>query len=125
MKGNTISQESLVNNGNSATMRRALLRLKELSKTVWESNGGEDVSSELAEMQDVINTALAEPPRNCEVGSVENQAERFCNFCAEHSNTKTGVCDPGCPCFACVDLCYCLCKWGQLPYNTKGEGDGR
>lgn len=79
--------------GNASNERKALVRLKELSKTVWESDGGEDVSSELAEMQDVINAALSEPPRWCDLfGTAKAEdAERTYEIRCEQSGKEKSV----------------------------------
>lgn len=53
--------------GNGAKIREALERLERLCQTVWNSEGGDDVSAEIAEMIDICKAALAEPPRACDV----------------------------------------------------------
>ena len=52
--------------GNGAKMREALERLERLSLTVWNSEVGDDVSAEIAEMVDICKAALAEPARICD-----------------------------------------------------------
>ena len=51
---------------NAAAMRNALEKCRALAETIWQSKGGEDVSAEIAELKDLISTALAAPHRNCD-----------------------------------------------------------
>lgn len=66
----------------------------------------------------IAKKALAVPRRNCDVGTAEEQYERYLAFC-----DKYGTYCGGCPCgvhtsrFAC-----CFAKWAQMPYQEGGEG---
>lgn len=51
---------------NSAAIREALEKCRDLAETIWQSEGGEDVSAEIAELKDRIDAALAKPARNCD-----------------------------------------------------------
>lgn len=67
------------------------------------------------EMRDVAIAALAEPVRNCEVGTAEEQSRRFCDFCRPRLE----------PCDRCVCLDgsrkgRCEFVWAQMPYD-EGE----
>lgn len=64
--------------------------------------------------------ALTAKPRNCDVWTAEEQAERFHKFCTKHRCAIAGMCDPNCPCGGSQDECLCLCKWGQMPYEENG-----
>lgn len=67
--------------------------------------------------------ALSDPPRNCDVGTSEEQAERFYAFCGYHrvqSGIK-GMCSSLCPCIRCRDMCNCITKWAQMPYEEVKE----
>ena len=70
----------------------------------------------------VVDAALAEPLRNCEVGTEEEQAERFYSFCKKFQSGIQGMCSSECPCKECCDMCHCLIKWSQMPYE-KGKTD--
>ena len=74
---------------------------------------------EFNESQLMLRAVLAEPVRNCEVGTAEEQAQRFYNFCTEHSSAIHGMCDYKCPCLDSGDKCHCLCKWAQMPYESE------
>lgn len=107
----------MVRASNAAKMRAALERLKPLCQSVWESGGGEDVSAEIAEMMDIIKDALSAPPRNCDVGTAEEQDERFDAFCERYAPR----CE-NCPC--CLWNMIggaCSIKWAQMPYEEGGE----
>lgn len=59
---------------------------------------------------------LAKRPRNCDVGTSDEQFKRWQDFC----NTYDDDCN-GCPCDGHTNtLSYCFAKWAQMPYK---EGD--
>lgn len=56
--------------------------------------------------------------RNCDVGTVKEQAERFNKFCESHPY-KDGV---GCRCANCeLDSSNCEIAWAQMPYESIEE----
>lgn len=66
------------------------------------------------EVNDVITeakAALAEPLRNCEVGTAEEQFKRHSKWC---TTTRD---------FSCADtMCRkCFADWSQMPYKKEGE----
>lgn len=75
---------------------------------------------EFNESQKMLRRVLSVPPRNCDVWTAEEQAERFHNFCVSNSSSIDGMCDPKCPFIENTDKCHCLCEWMQMPYK-KGE----
>jgi len=62
-------------------------------------------------------SALAAPPRNCDVGTVEEQLERFDKFC--HANINTERCCGNCPAFRTTRY-DCELIWAQMPYEKEG-----
>lgn len=59
---------------------------------------------------DTCRDALAEPVRNCEVGTVEEQFKRHSKWCA---TTKDFSCAPM--------MCRkCFANWAQMPYEEGG-----
>jgi hypothetical protein len=64
-------------------------------------------------------------PRNCDVGTAEEQAERFDSFCISHYTPpdKDGVVPDGCDCPCYVRGKGCdVFVWEQLPYVEKEGG---
>lgn len=69
---------------------------------------------------DYLKSALAEPPRNCDVGTPEEQDERFRDFCPKFTHGGSSVDCAGCECgnTACFE---CSFVWGNLPYKPEGK----
>ena len=64
---------------------------------------------------DIVSTALAsEPLRNCDIGTVKEQAERFDEFCYNHRSREKGCGD--CP---LLDGGPCEFAWMQMPYESE------
>ena len=83
---------------------------------------GEPVTPLYFNEQDEANAALVAPPRNCDVGTAEEQAERHERFCAAHY--KAAAVDA--QCFGCPASdkkeTDCEFVWGQLPFAPVQEG---
>ena len=72
---------------------------------------------EMAKALDKAKATLAEPPRNCDVGTAEEQSRRYEELCDRH--TCGSRCSAtGCPMYEydCSPL-----AWGQMPYEEGGE----
>ena len=87
---------------NAAAMREALEKVKRLfdGRLMWQPD--------LRKLHEAVNAALAAPPRNCDVGTAEEQYERFLKFC-ESLN-----CERYCPLFKAES---CELAWAQMPYD--------
>jgi hypothetical protein len=72
-------------------------------------------------IRDKARAALAEPVKNCEVGTVGEQDERFSAFCNRHFDER-GLCDKACPCrdFNMIGG-TCSIVWAQMPYEEGGD----
>ena len=94
--------------GNAAKMREALsdacYAMFNFLKT---QNGGYE---EMANALDKAKAALATHPRNCDVGTAEEQYRRFLKFC--HGE----ICEK-CPVH---DARSCKLAWAQMPYGEGG-----
>jgi len=103
--------------GNSAAMREALVEISKIADG-WEFRGTTKAGA-LDRIYELAKAALSEPARNCDIGSPEEQTERFSDFCHGHDDCED------CP----VSLCfsgdyYCSLAWAQLSYEAK-EGDAQ
>lgn len=106
----TIEESSVV--GNAAAMREALenvrfylpyfLQYMRLHREDAEGGGYYE------RILDVVNSALSEPPRNCDVGTEKEQNERFLKFCTSID------CKRYCPLFKADS---CELAWAQMPYD--------
>ena len=67
----------------------------------------------LARMLEVIDAALSAPPRNCDVGTVDEQLKRFSAFCMSRKCNE-------CP-FVSSTYGECGVRWSQMPYEGGVE----
>lgn len=118
--------------GDMAAMREALNividSIKAFSK-IRALKFPKEVKSALGNMAFHAVTALEKPPRNCDVGSVEEQYARFKKWCEGEfykrpMNPLTGEPCKSCPCYSVsangVDGCNYL-RWAQMQYEKEGE----
>ena len=74
------------------------------------------------ELRELVCTALSKQPRNCDVGTVDEQDERFEAFCKRYLR-EDAPCSEDCPCrFWGMLGGECSIKWAQMPYE---EGDAK
>ena len=94
---------------NVKAMRDALNEIRSrLSYLYGHIDGTFDLPA-LKEVYEIAGTALAAPPRNCDVGTPEDQHNRFMRFCDSKS---MGYCwGRGCR--------KCIAQWGQIPYEGE------
>ena len=92
---------------NAAAMREALDQLYE------QICYGETEQNVVANRQ-MIRAALAAPPRNCDVGTAEEQVKRFMRYC------NSRVCNRrDCACgYEELFRHKCALKWAQMPYKS-------
>lgn len=84
----------------------------------WDGSEG---ASYLVEAVDIARAALAEPLRNCDVGTAEEQHKRFHEFCWSYRSMDmcgNSYCNT-CPLQGNKS---CNLAWAQMPYE---EGGGR
>jgi hypothetical protein len=119
--------------GNAAEMLKALVKAKKAichhAKYVCDSLSWENSNiqsncadvlcahRDLCEAKTAINAALSKPPRNCDVGTEQEQHKRFVTFCNAHID-----------CVDCPIKAYwtkalsCGILWGQMPYEAEEGG---
>ena len=96
--------------GNAAKMREALKQIHDLVNSL-----DEECAVDPVEVRDIARTALASTPRNCDVGTAEEQWKRFDRFCDKYDDCTA------CPLFRGGCLTQCFARWAQLPYEEGGE----
>ena len=120
MEGREASKNQSVTNcnrfGNTAKMREAFENIAEYAKAAACHTDDAHLLGYLNQIESWAEAALSAPPRNCDVGTVEEQIERFQRFCG------TRPCD-GCTLKNKVnETIDCAIHWAQLPYE---EGDSK
>lgn len=107
--------------GNAAAMREALLRIVEFAKA-W-ADPGADAATTLGLIIDKAESALSSPPRQCDIGSAEEQVARYHAFCYRMMKQNNHCCGP-CPCHKFVngEAQSCTLIWAQMPYEAEEGG---
>lgn len=108
--------------GNSAKMREAIAKCVKL---ITEFGNAEIVKTPLdviIDIETILNAALSAPARNCDVGTEQEQQDRFREFC-RHYESK-GECGIGrskaaCPAFQGGRNPDCSLWWSQMPYESE------
>lgn len=90
----------------TAAMREALVMVQRLfdGRLMWQTD--------IRKAHEAVDAALAKPPRNCDVGTPEEQSARFDAHCRKHMGCLT------CPLRekdGCVPK-HCEFAWSQMPY---------
>ena len=127
MIGREATREESSQVGNAAKMRDALVKAKKAichhAKYVcqilsWENsdiqyNCGDILCAhrDLCEAKTAINAALSAPPRNCDIGTAEEQAERHKRWCRKRQIIKD---------YLGVGCRKCVVEWAQMPYEEGG-----
>ena len=124
---------------NNRAMREALLKIyREIRSYCFDYGEGESHKSlvdrivddppdytsyrdSILEIDRIVESALAEPPRNCDVGSAEEQAARMRLFCETNGTDKFGK--PRCEDCRFLWTNRCALEWAQMPYK-EGETNG-
>ena len=94
--------------------REALTKILNLTNSLDENCAVDPV-----EIRDIARSALAEPVKNCEVGTAMEQGERFSAYCRAHKHPES-ECLP-CPLFGQTGG-HCELAWAQMPYVKKEGG---
>ena len=104
--------------GNAAKMREALEKcdalLQRITKSAFFLDANMGLTIDTMNVGNAITEALSAPPRNCDVGTVEEQKKRFRDFCIRSK------CD-SCPCSGECNWAYCAIRWSQMPYEEVNK----
>ena len=111
--------------GNYAKLREALEAAKNFVDNVGKAALSDNIDAITicqcaAKLSGRIEAALAEPARNCDVGTPEEQRERFSNFCTNNTDPEDidgWRCDKRCPLYK--DHPNCGWEWLHLPYASE------
>ena len=98
--------------GNAEAMREALEQIRELLSIGGKPDTAMCIRYEAAYL--IAKEALSVPPRNCDVGTEEEQVSRYNKFCMRSACNK-------CPFYVASELLACGVRWSQMPYE---EGSG-
>ena len=106
---------SLYTPGNAAAMREALVWMRDrMVAAVYD--GSFDCDEALCK----IEAALSAPARQCDVGTAEEQAERYGRYCDKFAGD--GMHCESCPCCGKIPFGKCEFAWAQTPYAEEGAG---
>ena len=106
--------------GNAAALRDAVIKaLTLLNVCDWPSGVSLDG---VCEVIHEIDSVLDKPPRQCDVGTVEEQKRRFNMFCKRKGEgfSASVYCAYECPCGNQGD---CKLAWAQTPYEAQEGAD--
>lgn len=108
MIGREATREKESRVGNAAAIRSALDKLVDFLR--WTYAQDYPVSRDkLADAIDIGVSAIASSPRNCDVGTAEEQLKRFIAFCLSRKCNE-------CP-FVSSTYGECGVRWSQMPYE--------
>lgn len=102
--------------GDTAAMREALEAVAELLCEI-QGLGRSPTSNKAYAVKRKVYAALAASPRNCDVGTAQEQEVRFERFCHAHRSRER--CCEDCPIVA--DSASCEFTWAQMPYEEGGK----
>jgi len=100
--------------GDCAKLREALTKVSEWMAHRIATGGFEFSATFPTMLEDVVLPALAAPPRNCDVGTAEEQEERYIKLKREHVDRLERCPAVGHSFFP--DSLY----WAQMPYEEGG-----
>ena len=100
--------------GDCAKLREALDRLAIASEGFLRTHSGQSYADTM-EALDKARAALAEPPRNCDMGTAQEQEDGFRQYC----NSRGTFCGD-CPLYN-NRRGECRFAWAQMPYEEGGD----
>lgn len=113
-----------VTKGNQQKMRETLLVVRDALDTISAHEDDiEFVRAWIRQTKEAVQAALAAPPRNCDVGTAEEQIARFNEFCdSEWQNSGSANCG-NCPLWVSGRIGHdCQIRWEQMPYTAEEGG---
>jgi hypothetical protein len=102
--------------GDAAKLREALKAIGGLCTGLMPTWDGA-----IGRIKDIAEAALSAPPRNCDVGTAEEQDERFHRFCVKHHTGSCAGChNPVGDYTVANGVRECALVWAQMPYEEGG-----
>ena len=94
---------------NVKSMREALMEASIVLSSATHHHMTEDDAKDCLA---VIETAISAPPRNCDIGTAEEQEERHNRWCKSMKQRTKDCWVVGCR--------KCFAAWAQMPYEEGG-----
>lgn len=111
--------------GNQQRMREALENIARYAETARCHTDDVHILSFLGEIEGWARSALSAPARQCDVGTAEEQANRFGKLCGKFYNEEE-PCNEKCP-LASLPIIHgfprCQAYWAQTPYAEEGGAE--
>ena len=108
---------------NMSKMREALEKCVDLILRFGNAELDETPLEVIIDIEAILKAALSAPPRNCDVGTAEEQANRYANHCDTYLSEDGGNPCTCCPCCGKIPFGKCEFAWAQMPY-TEREANG-
>lgn len=103
----------------TAKVREALSAAGRAAREIQKVTEEADTAEVAISIAEICERALLFPLRNCDVGTAEEQDERFTRFCRSRSRQFKSC--KGCP-ICDAEPIACALTWGQMPYEAEKEG---
>ena len=111
--------------GDCAKLRDALERARNTLLGVRDTTDDDYILDGVINcLEEYVNPALAAPPRQCDVGTAEEQEVRFDAFCKSHGHGFDRYRTYACENCKFISKYSCELAWAQMPYKKEGENDG-
>lgn len=116
--GGIVEAERKRERGDAAKLREAVEKIRVIAKTFMDATqmrrATDSARIDIGDIKYLADAALAAPPRNCDVGTVEEQTKRKFEFCQ-----KQGSCG-NCSLNRGQSITPCVLAWAQMPYEEGG-----
>ena len=109
------------NSGDAAKLREALVNISKYADCAAMRQHDTHTQHYIEQIRKWANAALAAPPRNCDVGTADEQAERYGRYCDKF--TQNGMHCETCPCCGKIKFGRCEFAWAQMPYEKGGANE--
>lgn len=97
--------------GNKAKMREALVNISKYADCAAMRQHDATTQHYIEQIRKWAEAALAEPRRNCDVGTAGEQVERHREWCGRDIDYS----------HCCNDCRNCFARWVQMPYEEGGN----